>query len=142
MNPRWRGAGGFTLLEVLIATMIIGIVAAALMPMVTDYASQAKLARQYADAQTVQTAMKQYSLVHTASAGFVRGPDGSLYVYTGTSGNPELAVWDQILMPTDMNGNVMSDPIFPGGSYTYGPYLLTKPAPAALLLAGAGGTPG
>ena len=44
MNPRWRGAGGFTLLEVLIATMIIGIVAAALMPMVTDYASQAQLA--------------------------------------------------------------------------------------------------
>lgn len=126
---RWTKAnrGGFTLLEVLIAMMIVGILVAAALPLLSDQAAQARVARILADGRMVSEAVDCYNLAHRAPAGWIL-VDGLLHEVSDVS--------KQLTSPTDANGNVMGSALDPdAGPFPYGPYLYRPPAPASLLMA-------
>lgn len=133
MRPRNRNAG-LSLLEVLIAVMIAGIIAAALIPMIGDYGEKAKQARKEANFQIKASAVERYRMDHKAPLGFVLDPQTNELIEYGlmTMQGPSA----QLLLPTDANGNVLGDPMGSSpGPYVHGPYLAAiPPEPATLLL--------
>jgi prepilin-type N-terminal cleavage/methylation domain-containing protein len=132
--------GGFTLLEILIAVLIVGIMATAVVPMMGTYNSQARAARLMSDGNNLIKAMERYTFEHATAIGTVVDPaDPSITnVYLDSSSDPELSLYTQLLNPTDKNGNPMNEPAFAGaGPFSYGPYLDHKPRPASLLIGAA-----
>lgn len=138
MRQRNERMSGFSLIEVLIAIMIVGIVAAAVVPLIGEYAEQARVARVMANLKQVKQAVTRYALEHKAPWGFVYDPNDPSevvkpYKHAGLEGFAA-----QLQEPTDIYGNVMGDPIGSVvGPFDAGPYALDAfvPVPAALLLA-------
>ncbi len=138
MRSSNRAIGGFTILEMLIAIMIIGIVAGAALPLLGDWSRQAKDARFATNVATLQGAQTGYQLVHQAPLGWVLDTRQNPPVLVQYGLADSSGILAQLMHPTDVNGNVNVDPINPAaGPYVYGPYVDERSTlfPAALLLA-------
>lgn len=135
MRTRER-AGGFSLLDVLIAIMLVGIIAAAVVPMIGDYSERAMLVRNYANLQEIGKAMTRYDLVHQAPLGYVYDSSQSPAAYVQYRPEDAIGFWRQLMNPTDANGNVLRDAVTASsGPFAYGPYLRGEGKAASLLLA-------
>ena len=102
---RTKKRSGFTLVEILIVVVILGILAAIVIPQFTDASTQAKNSSVQADLQTIRSQIELYKIQHT---------DALPGAATGTS------------FTEAMTGTTGVDGLKAGS--TYGPYLQSIPA--------------
>jgi general secretion pathway protein G len=100
---------GFTLVEILIVVVILGILAAIVIPQFSDASEQAKDATLVSDLQTVRSQIQLYKLHHNAKLPGVTGGAGFI---------------DAMTKYTDVDGKLATTQA-PGGGF--GPYLLKMP---------------
>jgi general secretion pathway protein G len=100
-----KAKGGFTLVEILIVVVILGILAAIVIPQFTEASTEAKLSSLVSDLQTVRSQIELYKIQHNDTL------PGS------TSG----VSWEQAMtMKTDVDGTL-------NANGKYGPYLQKVP---------------
>ncbi len=105
---------GFTLVEILIVVIILGILAAIVIPQFTEASNDARESALASDLQTIRSQVELYKVQHNMYPGYTYDPD------TDTT-----SAWDgatfvtQLTGTTDGNGNAGTD---------YGPYLQKFPA--------------
>ena len=105
-----RSRNGFTLVEILTVVVIVGILAAIVMPQFTEATGDAKEARLLQDLQSVRSRIELYKLQH---ADKLPG-DGTATVVAALTGM------------TDIAGTLLPDTTPPGVG-VYGPYLEKVP---------------
>jgi general secretion pathway protein G len=101
---------GFTLVEILIVVIILGILAAIVIPQFTNASTAARISNMASQDQTVKSQIQLYKLQHNDT------------VPALVSGGIGGAAWDSLTLPSDVTGNTAS----PVGT-TFGPYLQTVP---------------
>lgn len=110
MTARTRmNKGGFTLVEILIVVVILGILAAIVIPQFTSASETAKASSLTSTLQTIRSQLQLYQVQHNGNY-----PDMSAVPSGGTS------VWDQLTKKTDVDG-ALSD------TGKFGPYLQKAP---------------
>jgi len=104
-----RANRGFTLVEILIVVVILGILAAIVIPQFTEASTEAKTSSLCSDLQTVRSQIELYKVQHN-----------DLLPVPEAGG----ATWNVMTMYTDIAGatNAVKTPIF-----QYGPYLQKVP---------------
>ena len=107
---------GFTLVEILIVVIILGILAAIVIPQFTEASNDARESSLASDLQTVRSQLELYKVQHLEK-----------YPNEITGVGTDLALWkEQLLSRTNSAGEVMPD----GGDaadYPFGPYLQAFP---------------
>ena len=98
---------GFTLVEILIVVIILGILAAIVIPQFTNASEDARKSSLTSQLQTIRSQIELYKLEHR---GDFPTSDGS------ATGDWE---WDRLTLKTDADGAT--------GSGSFGPYLQAKP---------------
>ncbi len=102
MSARSLKAKGFTLVEILIVVVILGILAAIVIPQFTSASEAAKASSLVTQLQTLRSQLELYQLQHNGDY-------------------PEQATfWDQLTEKTDVFGATTG---FDADAATYGPYL-------------------
>jgi len=101
---------GFTLVEILIVVVILGILAAIVIPQFTSASETAKASSLVTQLQTIRSQLELYQVQHNGDY-----PDLSAVPTGGTS------VWDQLTETTDITGALATS------GTTYGPYLQKPP---------------
>jgi general secretion pathway protein G len=82
-------AKGFTLVEILIVVVILGILAAIVIPQFTEASTEAKEARLVSDLQTVRSQIELYKIEHNDNVPWMTlnaDEDNALTVYTDVDG--------------------------------------------------------
>ncbi|MHC4418784.1 MAG: type II secretion system protein [Planctomycetota bacterium] len=104
-----RAKSGFTLVEILIVVVILGILAAIVIPQFTEASSEAKESRLMSDLQSVRSQIELYKIQHNDEV-----PGAGTASFT-----------DSLIMYTDVAGAlaVVQAP----GAGVYGPYLQKIP---------------
>ncbi len=92
---------GFTLVEILIVVIILGILAAIVIPQFTNASQDARRSNMISQLQTLKSQVELYKLQHQD-----KGPAAGQF-------------WTALTSKTDMNGNVTSAT----GAGVYGPYM-------------------
>lgn len=106
MHARKMVQKGFTLVEILIVVVILGILAAIVIPQFTNASESAKASSLASQLQSIRSQVELYKNQHNGN-------------------EPDLtANWDQFTMYTDIDGNTSATK---DSTFTYGPYM-QKPA--------------
>src|SRR2546423_13054463 len=100
-----RSNRGFTLVEILIVVIILGILAAIVIPQFTNASNDARKSNVVSQLQTLRAQIELYKLQHK---------DAIPLLMTGGGGQ-----WDAFLKYTDINGGVAAAK---EASHIYGPY--------------------
>jgi general secretion pathway protein G len=100
--------GGFTLVEILIVVIILGILAAIVIPQFTNASTSARASSVTSQLQTLRSQIQLFKLQH----------NDTLPTLLGTSP----ACWSQLMSKTNISGTVDSS-----AAGVYGPYLETAP---------------
>ena len=104
-----RANRGFTLVEILIVVVILGILAAIVIPQFTEASTEAKLSSLCSDLQTTRSQIELYKVQHNDA---VPLPEGGG------------ATWNRMTQYTDIAGAVQATK---DATYCYGPYLQKIP---------------
>ena len=104
-----RAKSGFTLVEILIVVVILGILAAIVIPQFTDASTEAKTSSLCSDLQTVRSQLELYKIQHNDA---VPAPEAGG------------ATWNLMTMYTDIDGNTNATKT---AVFKYGPYLQKVP---------------
>jgi general secretion pathway protein G len=104
---------GFTLVEILIVVVILGILAAIVIPQFTQASTEAKTNSLASSLQTLRSQIELYKCQHNDTAPTPLGDD------------PE--TWPQMTLTTDIDGNPSTDKARTA-VFVYGPYLERVPA--------------
>jgi general secretion pathway protein G len=99
---------GFTLVEILIVVIILGILAAIVIPQFTNASTDARKSNMASQDQTVKSQISLYMLQHNDV------PPGS-----GASAN----LWEYLTTVTDANGDLSGGSGFSSANPSYGPYM-------------------
>lgn len=133
MSSHKRMAKGFTLVEILIVVVILGILAAIVIPQFTNASESAKASNLTSQLQTIRSQLELYQVQHD-------GNFPTLVSSGGTTGSTATN-WDQLTEKTDVDGTVDNT------AGKYGPYLQQAPinpfedsSSVAAGTAGTGGT--
>jgi general secretion pathway protein G len=106
---------GFTLVEILIVVVILGILAAIVIPQFTQASSEAKLNSLTSNLQSLRSQVELYKVQHTDMApGNTRAADGTIAA-GGT-------VLTQLTGTSDIDGASQATKVR-AGAYQFGPYL-------------------
>ena len=103
-----KAKGGFTLVEILIVVVILGILAAIVIPQFTEASTEAKESRLVSDLQTMRSQLELYKIQH----------NDNLPPTTGFA-----AFESAMIGYTDVDGNIQAGP----GPNIYGPYVQKIP---------------
>ena len=106
MSARTRKANGFTLVEILIVVVILGILAAIVIPQFTNASETAKASNLSSQLQSIRSQLELYQVQHNGS-------------YPDLSAN-----WNKFTMFTDISGNTNATKT---STFAYGPYLQQSP---------------
>ena len=102
MHRKFRNTKGFTLVEILIVVIILGILAAIVIPQFTNASENAKGSSLYTQLQTIRSQLELYQVQHNGDY-------------------PTLAqLWGNMTSKTDVDGTV-------NASGDFGPYLQQSP---------------
>ena len=103
---------GFTLVEILIVVIILGILAAIVIPQFTEASGEARVSNLMTNLQTIRSQLLLYKTQHLETLpASGNGQDGDDFA-------------DQMTQYTDVDGNVNATP---DSDFPYGPYLQTIP---------------
>ncbi len=102
---------GFTLVEILIVVVILGILAAIVIPQFTNASESAKASSLISQLQTIRSQIELYQVQHTGD-----------YPATTTLPTGATTFWDQMTETSDSDGTVHTD-----GTGDFGPYLQKAP---------------
>jgi general secretion pathway protein G len=116
-----RRMTGFTLVELMIVVIVLGIMAAIVIPQFTDHTSDARLATVDHDLNEIRQAIELYYQQHGNYPGAVDPASGMV-----PASNPETAFVTQLTQFTDRRGVVSSTRT---AEFRYGPYLRTQSMP-------------
>ncbi len=105
-----KAKSGFTLVEILIVVVILGILAAIVIPQFSEASTEAKEASFRSDLQTVRSQIQLYKIQH----------DDNL---PGTHGDTNADFASAMTGYTDVSGDAQTAP----GTGVYGPYLQAVP---------------
>jgi len=117
MHARKMVAKGFTLVEILIVVVILGILAAIVIPQFTNASESAKASSLVSQLQTLRSQIELY-----------RNQHGDLY--PTADGDPASAWdWDRLILITDETGTTYATKAAAdaAGVQSYGPYLQSAP---------------
>ena len=103
---------GFTLVEILIVVIILGILAAIVIPQFTEASGEARVSNLMTNLQTIRSQLLLYKTQHVETLpASAAGEDGTVFA-------------NQMTSYTDVDGNVNATP---DSDFPYGPYLQTIP---------------
>lgn len=117
-NQRLRDQSGFTLIEMLVVVIILGILAMIIVPQITVSTEDARLNSLQANLNTVRSAIEVYAAQHgNKYPGMYKETDGTA---VATDAEARTAFLAQMTMFSDLNGvtNATKDT-----TYKYGPYM-------------------
>jgi len=126
MNKTFRNQSGFTLIEMLIVVIILGILAMIIIPQINVSSDEARLNTMRTNLATVRNAIELYYHQHNNTYPGARNTGGT--AASGTIAECQTAFVNQLTMYTEMDGTAAGDsatltaPIF-------GPYLKTAALP-------------
>ena len=103
----------FTLVEILIVVIILGILAAIVIPQFTEASDDARESALSSDLQTVRSQIELYKVQHSMYPGRVRNADGTFTDWSGATFVSQLTSTSDVNGDTDNSG--------------YGPYLQEFP---------------
>jgi general secretion pathway protein G len=106
---KMRAKSGFTLVEILIVVVILGILAAIVIPQFTEASTEAKTSSLCTDLQTMRSQIELYKIQHNDAL-----PDMAVAVAGGDN---------DLTQPTDVYGTVVAA----GTADSYGPYIQKIP---------------
>ena len=113
MGNRTQRKAGFTLVEILIVVVILGILAAIVIPQFTNASESARTSSLYTQLQTIRSQLQLYQVQHNG--------DYPTVAELNDATNP----WSVMVMYTDEAG----DPVAaPDATHEFGPYLQQAPA--------------
>jgi len=112
-----RAKSGFTLVEILIVVVILGILAAIVIPQFTEASTEAKEARLVSDLQTMRSQLELYKIQHNDKLPGVETAASTI----GSVGSETFV--NCMTGYTDVDGNPATGP----GANIYGPYLQKIP---------------
>jgi general secretion pathway protein G len=107
--PGRRGERGFTLIEIMVVVIIIGLLAAVIVPQVIDKVEQARITKAKADIQGIETALQMYRLDNSKYP----TTDQGLKALTVQPTDPSIRHW----RPGGYLARISKDPW--GGEYQY-----------------------
>lgn len=105
---RTQRSKGFTLVEILIVVIILGILAAIVIPQFTNASTDARRNSLTSQLQTLRSQIELYKLQH----------NDKLPTFAGATAD---AQWEQLTQQTDVDGTT-------GGTKDFGPYLQQNPS--------------
>jgi general secretion pathway protein G len=109
---------GFTLVEILIVVVILGILAAIVIPQFTGASTEAKESSLVSDLQSIRSQIELYKIQHNDTLpGEILNADGSITTADAAS------FVDAMTLKTDQYGNVGTDPTV----NRFGPYMQKLP---------------
>ena len=111
---------GFTLVEILIVVVILGILAAIVIPQFTSASTEAKESALLSDIQAMRSQIELYKIHHNDLLPGEIGTDPANITTAATSASFETA----LLSKTDQYGTVGTTPIT---TYRFGPYMQAVP---------------
>ncbi len=103
-----KNRSGFTLVEILIVVIILGILAAIVIPQFTNASSSAKTSSVQSTLQSIRSQIELYKIQHNDTPPTLTDATG----------------WGYLTGPTDQTGNTSTTN---GGVFTNGPYLQQVP---------------
>ena len=104
-----KAKSGFTLVEILIVVVILGILAAIVIPQFTEASTEAKTSSLCTDLQTIRSQIELYKIQHNDAK-----PDMEVAAAGGDN---------DLTQPTDIDGTV----VVVGAPNSYGPYIQKVP---------------
>lgn len=126
LNTKFKSQAGFTLIEMLIVVIILGILAMIIIPQINVSSDEARLSTMRTNLGTVRNAIELYYHQHNNNYPGAVKTDG-----TGTAtvaGDLPAAFIDQLVKYTEMNGKAAGDKATLTAPI-YGPYLKTATLP-------------
>ena len=126
INTKFRNQSGFTLIEMLIVVIILGILAMIIIPQINVSSDEARVSTMRTNLGTVRNAIELYYHQHNNNYPGAVKTDG-----TGTAtvaGDLPAAFVDQLTKYTEMNGKAAGDKATLTAPI-YGPYLKTATLP-------------
>lgn len=98
------GQSGFTLIELMVVVVIIGVLAAIVVPKVMDRPDEARVTKARADIRTLESALNLYKLDNFV---YPNTDQGLVALVSKPAGSPEPRNWKQYMdrMPKDPWGN-------------------------------------
>jgi general secretion pathway protein G len=112
-----RAKSGFTLVEILIVVVILGILAAIVIPQFTGASTEAKESALVSDLQSLRSQIELYKIQHNdILPGEILNPDGSITPATAAS------FVNTLCLKTDQYGNVGT-----AAEHRFGPYMKKLP---------------
>ena len=118
MSARKRVEQGFTLVEILIVVVILGILAAIVIPQFTNAGEAARASNLVSQLQSIRSQLELYQIQHAGAY-----PDLTVAPTGASDPADPNAIWEWLTQPTDINGNVVAV----GTPGSFGPYLQKPP---------------
>lgn len=115
-----RRARGFTLVEILIVVVILGILAAIVIPQFTSASEQARASNVNSQLQAIRSQLELYQIQHN-------GGYPTLAQMDGTTTGVATQTFDNLITITDQAGNQAPGGTLPGAPGFFGPYLQKAP---------------
>jgi general secretion pathway protein G len=118
---KMKAKSGFTLVEILIVVVILGILAAIVIPQFTGASTEAKESSLVSDLQSIRSQIELYKIQHNDTIpGEILNADGTITAAT------DVSFVNQLTQKTDQYGNVDPDGTDPA-TYRFGPYMRQIP---------------
>lgn len=119
MSARTKISKGFTLVEILIVVVILGILAAIVIPQFTSASETAKASSLNSQLQTIRSQLELYQVQHNGNY-----PELADLNTTDTDGDGQ-DDWENLTTWTDVDGNIVAEADLVGDEF--GPYLQKAP---------------
>lgn len=118
MSLRNRKQQGFTLVEILIVVVILGILAAIVIPQFTNASEAARASNLISQLQSIRSQLELYQLQHNGAYPLAAQMDGTASAASGAAG-VVVGTFDNLVNPTDQAGNIVAV----GTVGAFGPYM-------------------
>ncbi|MBW1850426.1 MAG: type II secretion system protein, partial [Deltaproteobacteria bacterium] len=123
MKKKWKEQAGFTLLEMLLVVILLGIMAMIIIPQIAVSTGDANLSTLQTNLSTMRAAIELYNYQHNGAYPGEHKNDGTA---GPTDAEAATAFIEQLTQFTDINGDCQAST---DGTHIYGPYMKSLTLP-------------